>query len=125
MKVVDASVIVDLLLGLIGIDRLGDEDLVAPHLIDSEVLHSLRGRVLGGKLSQAQGDAAVRAFSSFFLERRPVANLHARIWELRHNLSAYDASYIALAEGLDATSLLTRDAALGVSPGVRCRVEVV
>ena len=123
MKIVDASVVVDLVCRRLEPARLGEEDLAAPHLLDSEVLNAVRGRVLGGKLSPAEADAAVRAFGALVIDRRPVAPLRERIWELRHNLSAYDAAYVALAEALHATSLLTRDEPLSRTPGLRCRVE--
>jgi predicted nucleic acid-binding protein len=58
------------------------------------------------------------------MTRYPVFSLVDRVWELRHNLSSYDASYIALAELLDC-NLLTADARLSRAPGIRCPVTVV
>lgn len=125
MKVVDAGVIVEMLADDLDPSRLGDEELAAPHLIDSEVTHVLRGLVRRGVLSEEQGAAAMNGFVRLVLRRFPAATLRPRIWELRHNLSAYDATYVALAEMIEATSLLTTDARLGGAPGIRCAVEVL
>ncbi|WP_007024296.1 type II toxin-antitoxin system VapC family toxin [Saccharomonospora iraqiensis] len=125
MKVVDAGVIVELLAGKLDPDRLGDEELAAPHLIDSEVTQVLRGLVRRGSLSEGQGDLALNAFGRLALERFPADPLRPRMWALRHNLSAYDATYVALAEMLRATALLTTDARLANAPGPRCPIELV
>lgn len=125
MKVVDAGVVVDVLTGVIDPARLGQEPLAAPHLMDSEVMHVLRGKVLRGALSEGQGASAVDAFIRLGIARYPAADDRLRMWELRHNVSAYDATYIALAERLGATTLLTTDARLAAAPGVHCRIELV
>ncbi len=125
MKVVDASVVVDLLLLELDPVRLGGEELAAPHLLDSEVLHTVRGNVLSGALSVARADEALQAFEDLVIARYPTAALRRRIWELRHNLTAYDATYVALAEALDATSLLTRDEPLSLAPGPRCVIDLL
>lgn len=124
MKVVDAGVVVELVAGDLDPDWLGDEELAAPHLIDSEVTQVLRGLVLRDALSETQGAVALDGFTRLTLTRFPAAWLRARIWELRHNLSAYDATYVALAEMTGATALLTTDARLAGAPGVQCAVQL-
>lgn len=125
MKVIDASVVVELVCSYLDPERLGDEILAAPHLIDTEVLHTLRRLVRLRDLTEAEGTRALATFSGMIINRQPVMALHDRIWALRHNLTAYDASYVALAEALGATSLLTSDARLAKAPGLQCHVEVL
>lgn len=95
----------------------------APHLIDVEVLSALRGLVMGGKLDPSTADAARRDHFAFPLNRYEVAPLADRIWELRHQYTSYDATYIALTEALGAT-LYTCDAKLD-SGGHRAHVHLV
>lgn len=125
MKVVDAGVIVKLTCFDLDLDSLGLDELTAPHLLDSEVLHAIRRAVLLGNLTEPRADQALRTFDGLRILRYPAAPLRRRMWELRDNVSAYDATYIALAESLGATSLLTTDERLSRAPGLRCRVEVV
>lgn len=125
MRVVDAGVVVELVAGNLGPDKLGGEELAAPHLIDSEVTHVLRGLFLRGVLSDEQAALALDGFIKLTLTRFPANQLRSRIWELRHNLSAYNATYVALAELTGATSLLTTDARLANAPGVRCPVQLL
>jgi predicted nucleic acid-binding protein len=125
LKVVDASVVVDLLVGDLNPDDLGDEELVAPHLLDTEVLNAVRKLVLRGKLSEAQASEAVNGFALLSITRFPADWLAGRIWALRHNLTAYDATYVALAEMLSATSLLTTDGRLANAPGLHCQIELL
>ena len=125
MRVLDAGVVVELLVGGLDPDRLGDEELVAPHLIDSEVTNVLRKLTLRRLVSDTQATLALNGFAHVILTRYPVYSLLPRMWELRHNLSAYDATYVALAETLGATALLTTDARLAQAHGVLCRVEVI
>jgi predicted nucleic acid-binding protein len=122
--VVDAGVVVDLLAGDLDPDVLGDDVLAAPHLVDSEVVNAVRKLVIAGALTEAQGDAAVEGFGELVLDRYPAHGLRRRMWGLRHNLSAYDATYAALAEALGADALLTTDRALAGAPGLRCRVRL-
>lgn len=124
MRVVDAGVIVELVAGALDPDRLGDEELAAPHLIDSEVTNALRHLVLRGTLTDDQGTAALEGFTRLTLVRYPADWLRARMWTLRHNLSAYDATYIALAEMTGATALLTTDVRLANAPGLQCAVVI-
>lgn len=125
MKVVDAGVIVELVANDLDPDRLGDEELLAPHLLDSEVTNVLRRLVARGALTEEQGTLAFDGFTRLTLTRFPADWLRPRMWSLRHNLSAYDATYVALAEITRATSLLTTDARLAQATGVQCRVEVL
>ncbi|MBA3309850.1 MAG: type II toxin-antitoxin system VapC family toxin [Nocardioidaceae bacterium] len=125
MRVVDAGVVVELVAGALDPDRLGDEELAAPHLIDSEVTHVLRGLVLRRGLSDEEGLLALDGFIGLTLTRFPADWLRPRMWALRHNLSAYDATYVALAEMTGATSLLTTDARLAQAPGLQCDIRVL
>jgi predicted nucleic acid-binding protein len=125
LKVIDASVIVELLVNDLDPDCLGDEELAVPHLIDSEVTNVLRRLVAQHVLSEAQGAAALAGFGRLVLSRYPADWLRPRLWDLRHNLTSYDATYVALAETLDATSLLTTDARLATAPGITCTVELL
>lgn len=125
MRVVDAGVLVGVLVGELGPDALGDEELAAPHLIDSEVTHVLRRLAHQGELSDDAATAAMNGFVRLGLTRFAADWLRGRMWALRHNLSAYDATYVALAEALSATSLLTTDARLAAAPGLQCLVEVL
>jgi predicted nucleic acid-binding protein len=96
----------------------------APHLIDLEVAQVLRRYRLRGELSVERCRLALAAIKDFPLIRYPHQALLPRIWELRNNLTAYDAAYVALAEALDAP-LLTRDRRIAAAPGHWARVELV
>ena len=121
----DAGVIVELVAGGLDPDRLGAEDLAAPHLLDSDVTHVLRGLMLRGALSDEQAASAMHGFTELTIARYPADWLRPRMWALRHDLSAYDATYVALTEMTAATSLLTTDARLAKTPGVRCTVQLL
>ena len=125
MKVIDAGVVIELLANDLDPDELGDEELAAPHLIDSEVTNVLRRLVARNALTDKQGTVALTGFTRLTITRFPADWLHPRMWALRHNLSAYDATYVALTEMIGATSLLTTDARLASAPGINCRVEVL
>ncbi|MHB1472831.1 MAG: type II toxin-antitoxin system VapC family toxin [Dermatophilaceae bacterium] len=125
MIVVDASAALSALLNSGPARRaLASEQLHAPHLIDSEVANGLRRRVGVQQLGANAGWTALDAFRRLGMTRYPAFTLLDRVWELRENLSAYDASYVALAELLDC-NLLTADARLSRAPGVRCPITVV
>jgi predicted nucleic acid-binding protein len=99
------------------------ESLHAPHLIDVEIAHVLRRLAREGAIS---ADSAARMIDDLLhlrLMRHPHSVLLPRIWQLRGNLSSYDASYIALTERLGAT-LITRDSRLSSSPGHTASVEI-
>ena len=129
MLVIDASVLATSLVGndVVGPRvraRLRGERLLAPELIDLEVISMLRGRVLGGKLDYVHASEAVQKLAIHPLLRASHQPLLSRCWELRHNVSPYDAAYVALAEVFNST-LLTSDARLAAAPGLRCQVELI
>ena len=129
MIVLDASAAIEWLLQTIAgrqIERRiysGQESLHAPYLLDLEVAQVLRRLERNGAISPSRADEAVRDFSDLRVSRYPHHILLPRIWELRLNLSAYDAAYVALAELLEAP-ILTRDARIGSAAGHSARVEV-
>lgn len=104
--------------------RLEGESVGIPELHDLEMLASVRGRLLAGKLGLEDAERVLARHAVLPLERFSHVALRSRIWELRDNLTAYDAAYVALAETLGAP-LLTSDGRLARVPGVRCKVEVV
>ena len=125
MLVIDASVLADaLLVAGPARERLASNNLQAPELIDAELLSVLRRLVLADKLPEGHALQALATAERLGLRRHPSRCLRPRAWELRTNLSAYDALYVALAEQLNAT-LLTADARLARAPGLRCPVEVL
>ncbi len=95
-----------------------------PHLAAVELASALRGLVRAGKLTASRAAAALQDFQELPLCRHPHEPLLARVWELRENVTAYDAVYLALAEALDAT-LLTCDARLARAPVSDARIELV
>lgn len=117
--------VVELVAGNLDPDRLGDDELAAPHLLDSEVLQALRGLVRRREMTDAQATIALAGFTALTIRRFAADWLRSRIWELRHNLTAYDATYVALAELSGAEALLTTDARLAQAPGVRCPVRLL
>jgi predicted nucleic acid-binding protein len=98
--------------------------LVAPELIDLEVSSVWRRQVVAGQLEVRRADLAAADFLALPLQRIPHRQLITRCWELRGNLTPYDAAYVALAELLDVV-LLTGDKRLSCCPGLRCRVQVI
>ena len=129
MLVVDASVLAVALLddGPDGDQlraRLHGEDLAAPRLIDLEVVSVWRGLARGGQLEARRVAFALEDLRALPLQRVDHGALVMRCWELRENLTVYDASYVALAEALQAT-LLTGDRRIARAPGPTCPIEVV
>lgn len=125
MIVVDASAAVSGLLNDGQARRtLGEEQVHVPHLIDLEVASALRRRVLADQISDQVGWSALDTWRRVAVTRYPMHALLARVWELRANLSAYDAGYVALAEALGC-ALVTADARLSRAPGIGCAVTVV
>jgi len=106
--------------------RLHDmrETLHAPHLIDLEIAHVMRRYAARGDIDGERGRAALEDLADFPLHRYPHILLLPRVWELRNNLTAYDAVYVALAEALDAP-LITRDQRLAAASGHQARIELV
>jgi predicted nucleic acid-binding protein len=124
MVVVDASALVMLLADATGIGRwvasqLGNRRVAAPSLMPYEVANSLRRRALAGQLDVAAADTAHADLMGLQWDRWPHSRLAERAWELRGAVSYYDASYVALAELLDAP-LVTLDRRLERAPGPRC-----
>lgn len=105
-------------------DAVASEQIHAPHLIDVEVLSGLRRLAGSAEASAAQAEAALSVWRRLALTRYPMAPHAGRIWELRDNVSSYDACYVALAEALGC-SLVTADGRLARAPGLRCTVAVV
>ena len=94
-----------------------------PDIVDVEFLHALRGLVLGRKITTERAEHARFLFEDTPKVRFPSHLLGERIWSLRHNMGAYDATFIALAEALDAP-LITCDAKQAAATGHQARVEV-
>jgi predicted nucleic acid-binding protein len=127
--VVDASVIVAALAddgpdGDQARGRLRGERLAAPELIDLEVASVLRRQMRAKAIDARRANLALDDLAAMPLRRAPPRHLLSRCWELRENLTIYDAAYVALAEALEA-DLLTGDARSAKAPGIRCHVEVL
>ena len=100
-----------------------NESLHAPHLLDLEVTQVLRRLARKKIISEERADEAVSDLLDLRINRYPHTVLLRRVWELRHNFSAYDAAFVALAEQLGAT-LVTRDSRLASASGHEARIEV-
>jgi predicted nucleic acid-binding protein len=128
--VVDASILLEVLLntpaGIAIADRffVEGETLHAPHLLDLEVTQVLRRYARAGDVDARRGAQALHDLAELPVRRYSHEPFLTRIWELRDNLTAYDAAYVALAEALDA-ALVTRDTALAVPRVHRARVELL
>jgi len=127
--VLDASAAVDWLLQTSAGQRIEEriytrkESLHAPHLIDLEIAQVLRRLVRESTLPEQRADEAVSDLLNLRMTRYPHDTFLPRIWQHRHNFSAYDAAYLALAERLGA-SLLTRDGRLASASGSSVKVEL-
>lgn len=130
MIVTDASVILEVLLQTPAASVIEDrilsnrDSLHAPHLIDLEVAQVLRRYVSRGEMYPDRARMALDLFAKFPITRYSHEPLLPRIWELRSNLTAYDAAYVALAEGLGAT-MLTCDERLARASGNKAIIEVI
>lgn len=100
-----------------------DESVHAPHLLDVEMLHALRGLVLRGDVRPSRSEEIREDFANLRWSRYSHVAFLDRIWELKDNLTAYDAAYVSLAEALSAP-LVTTDTRLARAPGIRAEVEV-
>ena len=129
MIVLDASAVVDwLLLTPEGqqIDRRifsSSESLHAPHLLDIEVAQVMRRLTRDRVISAQRAGEAMQDLLDARIARYPHTLVLPRVWELRYNLSAYDAAYVALAETLNA-QLITRDSRLASTPGHSATIEL-
>ena len=126
MLVIDASVLID---ALSATGKTGDRArnavagarLAAPEHLYVEALHGIRGRALGGTLSADAAERALDRLERTEVEAVPTRLLLRRMWELRGNLTGYDAAYVAAAEHLDAP-LVTGDRKLAAATGPRCQI---
>jgi predicted nucleic acid-binding protein len=133
MLVVDASAVTELLLGRAAGERVREHlrehgfALHAPHLLDVEVLSALRRLVAAGTATADRAGEAVADLLDLPIERYPHDVLVPRAWQLRANLSAYDATYVALAEALadEPVPLLTADARLARGAGDHAGIPVL
>jgi predicted nucleic acid-binding protein len=103
MIVLDASAVVELLIGgesapVIKAHLGSHREWIAPHLLDVEVVSALRNLAAGRKIDPTRCDQLLSDLAALPAERYPHTALLARIWELRHNFTPYDATYISLAE---------------------------
>jgi predicted nucleic acid-binding protein len=104
--------------------RLSGEHLAMPELADLEVTSVLRRQMRSGALDARRAGQALDDLAALPARRAPHRPLLARCWELRDNLTPYDAAYVALAEAMNAT-LLTGDRRLARAPGSHCAIEVL
>jgi predicted nucleic acid-binding protein len=104
--------------------RLRGEHLAAPELVDIEVLSVLRRDHLRDSIARRRAEQAIADLADLPIDRLSHGSFLARCWELRDNLTAYDAVYVAVAESLQAT-LVTGDRRLSKAPGLLCAVEVL
>lgn len=130
MIVIDASAALEVLLRTPAAAAVEErmfvrgESLHAPHLIDVEIAQVLRRYARAGQASAERCEIALQDWAEFRVIRYAHEPLVERIWALRDNLTAYDASYVALAEGLEAP-LLTRDERLARAPGHGVKIVLV
>lgn len=130
MIVVDASAVLELLLRTASGTRVeervfaSEEVLIAPHLLDVEITQALRRLVQLKAITPARGRHALDDHAALLIKRMSHEPLLSRMWELRETVTAYDASYVALAEALD-TPLLTCDTRLARAQGHRATIELV
>ncbi|MDX1620319.1 MAG: type II toxin-antitoxin system VapC family toxin [Nitriliruptorales bacterium] len=128
MSVIDASVFADALLvagprGDLARDVVAQEhELHVPEIFPTEVLSAIRGHHLAARVSTARARRAMEQLATVRLERYPVEPFIDRIWELRDNLTVYDAAYVALAERLE-TTFVTADRPVARAATVRCEIR--
>jgi predicted nucleic acid-binding protein len=126
--VLDASVGVTALTapGSPAADLISGDDVVfhVPSIFDAEVLSALRGLVSGGKFDGTAAAELVADLLVLPVDRWHMSPLLPRMWELRDNLTPYDAAYVALAE-LTGTLLVTGDERIAAAPGTRCEIQII
>ncbi len=129
MIVVDASVLYSALADD-GADgsrtraRLDDEALHAPFHVDLETVSAIRNGWRRGDLDEGRAATAIMELAELTVQRCPPRPFISRIWELRNNVTPYDAAYVALAEVLDVV-LVTADRPLKDAPGPTCQIELL
>ena len=129
MLVIDASCLAEIVTSGPDVEevreRLGaDDEHVAPHVIDVEVLGVIRREHLLGELDRTAASQAVQELHDWPVQRFGHRPLLARAWDLRDNVRGWDAMYVALAEALGAT-LVTTDRRLARATGPRCSIEAI
>ena len=130
MIVIDASLVVDIITAKIdagvldNLSQLGSEEIVAPYLLDIEVLNALRKLHSSKKATNTECETALSLFNILPITRKEHTPLLARIWELRANMTAYDAAYVALAEKLNA-ELWTTDTKFSNTPNHTAKVNLI
>jgi predicted nucleic acid-binding protein len=128
--VADASAIVEFLLQTPLGEKVevrlfrGEEEIHVPHLLDIEVTQAMRRLVRSREVSAERAEEALADLVDLDLRRHAHVDLLDRVWELRANLTSYDAVYVALAEAI-ASPLVTCDKPLGSSPGHAANIEVI
>jgi predicted nucleic acid-binding protein len=128
--VIDASTALEVLLQTPAAARIEErlfrtgESLHAPHLIDLEIAQVLRRYISARQITSTRGNEALEDWQAFTVHRYAHEPLITRIWELRNNVTAYDAAYLALAEALQAP-VLTRDSRLAGSSGHVAVIELL
>ncbi|MEZ5299008.1 MAG: type II toxin-antitoxin system VapC family toxin [Ilumatobacteraceae bacterium] len=126
IQVVDASVVVAALVDDSPTGRwceqaLQEGPLFAPHLMPFEVANIVRRLVLRGELDDTAGALAIDDLARLAVDMAPYQAVASRVWELRDNLTAYDAAYVATAEMIGGR-LVTLDERLARAPGVECEI---
>ncbi len=131
MIVVDSSVVVDLILNIEPyFDKISERilnespNLFAPYLLDAEVTQILRKFTLNGKITTSRANTAIEDYKDLPITRYPHLPLLNRAFELRNNLTVYDALYLTLAEALE-VSLLTRDNSFAKVSKVKSEVQII
>lgn len=104
--------------------EIADNALVAPHSLGVEIVQGFRRLVLSGECSEAIAQRAIWNVNRLHIDRLPFEPFASRVWELRHNVSAHDAWYVAIAERLG-VPLLTLDTRLARASGPRCEILIL
>lgn len=131
LAVVDASVLAafyaagdDSRRDAVAVRLAAGDALFAPAHLDAEVVSALRRMASRNAVLRSAAPAALRHLAAFPIRRMPLAPLLERIWQLRENVTAYDAAYVALAERLEG-SLVTCDGKLAAATGPQCDIELI